>query len=227
MEETVVDPAPDLGAVFTSIYERRVWGRSNDPDEKFFSGTGSHTAAITQPYVDEVNRFLAHYFVFHGRKPDVVDLGCGDFSVGRKIRPACGHYLACDVVASLIERNQSDHPDVDFRVLDITRDELPGGDVVFIRQVLQHLPNAKIAQVAGKLKASYRFLVLTEHLPASADFTPNLDMPVRAGIRLGYNQSGVVLTRPPFNLEADGEFPLCAVPEGGGLIRTTLYKLRG
>ena len=34
--------------------------------------------------------------------------------------------------------------DVDFRVLDITSDEIPPGDVCFVRQVLQHLSNQSI-----------------------------------------------------------------------------------
>jgi len=49
--------------------------------------------------------------------------------------------------------------------------------VVFIRQVLQHLSNAHILRAIPKIAASYRFLVLTEHLPLGEAFTPNLDKP--------------------------------------------------
>ena len=37
----------------------------------------------------------------------VVDLGCGDFTVGSKIRPLCGAYVACDVAAPVIAWNQA------------------------------------------------------------------------------------------------------------------------
>ena len=71
---------------------------------------------------------------------------------------------------------------------------------MFIRQVLQHLSNAQISRIVPKLSI-YRLLVLTEYLPSSGDFVPNLDRPTGVGTRLGTEtDSGIVLTEPPFNL---------------------------
>lgn len=86
-------------------------------------------------------------------KPDVVDLGCGDFKVGSQLRPWCGRYTACDVVPDLIAFNRTAFTqlDVDFRVLDMVEDPLPAGDVVFVRQVLQHLSNAAISKAIAKI----------------------------------------------------------------------------
>ena len=113
-----------------------------------------------------------------------------------------------------------------FEVLDIVRDPLPEGDVVFIRQVFQHLSNAHIAAVIRKLHRCPRWIV-TEHLPAGSDFVANLDKHPGLNIRLDAPEaggSGVVLTAPPFNIRPAGEQILCEVPSYGGVIRTTAYR---
>ncbi|MEZ5740438.1 MAG: class I SAM-dependent methyltransferase [Burkholderiaceae bacterium] len=209
--------------VFTKIYEDGVWGRSTDPQQRYFSGTGSHDRAIVDTYVAAVGRFLGQLT----GKPDVVDLGCGDFSVGSRLRPLCARYTACDIVEPVIEfnRRRFEQLQVDFRTLDFTREALPAGDVVFIRQVLQHLSNDEIMAALPRIAGQYRYLVLTEHLPAGDDFVPNQDKPAGFDIRLGFN-SGLVLTRPPFNLVPLEQRVLCQAPEDHGIIRTILYRLR-
>jgi SAM-dependent methyltransferase len=203
--------------VFTDIYENGRWGRG--PDGGYSSGGGSHIPTVVDPYVEAVSDFLRQL----GR-PDVADLGCGDFSVGRRLRPACGHYLACDVVPSLIERNRGLFVgiDVDFRCLDIVADPLPPARIAFVRQVFQHLRNDQIAAVLPKL-AAYDYLILTEHLPEGA-FTPNRDKAAGPGIRF-YDGSGIVLDAPPFNLRALEKRSLCTVQTEEGIIQTDLYRL--
>jgi SAM-dependent methyltransferase len=208
--------------VFQRIYEKGAWGSADQAGQRFYSGSGSHDQAIVDTYVKAVRGYLARMSV----KPNVVDLGCGDFHIGKLLRDACGDYIACDVVASLIEFNRERFRalNVDFRALDLTRDELPPGDLVFIRQVLQHLSNDKIAAVVPKLPKRYKHLILTEHVPQSKDFRANRDMPTGPAIRLTRN-SGVVLTEPPFNLQPRREEVLCEVAEVGGIIRTIAYEL--
>jgi len=207
-------------AVFSSVYASDVWGTGGSGD--FYSGSGSHSPEVVDLYVEAVGRFLA---AMPG-KPAVVDLGCGDFNVGRELRDQCARYVACDVVPDLIKRNQDAFAalDVEFLCLDMADDPLPDGEVVFIRQVLQHLDNARISKLVKKL-SMYKFLVLTEHLPAAATFRPNVDKQIGAGTRLGLS-SGIVLTAPPFNLQVKSQRVLCEVPEGSGVIRTIALQLR-
>jgi SAM-dependent methyltransferase len=207
--------------IFSAIYREQRWGKSDD----FSSGEGTHTPGVVLPYVEAVGKFLRAVPC----PPSVVDLGCGDFHVGEQLRPYCGRYVACDVVPALIERNKEKFAaaNVDFRCINIIEDDLPEGDVVFLRQVLQHLNNAQILSVVQKLYR-YKFLVLTEHVPAAPDFPPNLDKPTGGGTRLPQN-SGIVLTDPPFSLKVKSESVLCTKTESigrhPGLIKTTLYEL--
>ncbi len=205
--------------VFAKIYEEEFWGRARRPEQKFFSGSGSRDAAV-ETYIEAVEKFVRTL----GHKPDAVDLGCGDFHVGSRVRPLCNRYVACDIVDSLIRSNAElyEAMDVDFRTLDIARDELPAGEVVFVRQVLQHLSNEEIACAVRRIPARYRYLVLTEHVPPEP-FPPNLDMSSGPDNRVAIN-SGVVLTSAPFSIEAVEETTLCEVREWGGFIRTVLYR---
>ena len=86
---------------------------------------------------------------------------------------------------------------MDFRVLDIAR-ILPS-DICFVRQVLQHLSNFHI-QGLKLMSGKYKYLVITEHLNKVENFLPNIDKVTGPDIRI--DNSGVILTKPPFNLKA-------------------------
>jgi hypothetical protein len=196
-----------------------LWGRSSAA--AFYSGPGSHDETIVGPYVEAVRSFI-------GRLPaalDAVDLGCGDFNVGRQICHLFSSYIGGDVVAPLVAENQRRYADLDvsFRVVDIAADPLPSGDLVLVRQVLQHLSNADIGAALAKISA-YEYAIITEHVP-DGPFKPNIDKPSGAEIRLSLH-SGVVVTEPPFSLEPVSQEILCEVPAFGGLIRTIAYRLR-
>lgn len=209
--------------IFSKIYSEGAWGKSKDPGQPFYSGSGSHDEKTVPVYISAVQDILSSYTI----KPAVVDIGCGDFSIGSQLRPMCGKYIACDIVPTLIEHNEEKYRslDVDFRVVDLISDPLPGGNIVFIRQVLQHLTNEQIKQLIPKLKVNFETLILTEHLPEDIDFIPNIDHPAGPGIRL-FVDSGIVLTEKPFNLDVLDEKVLCEVENYGGVIRTTMYKLK-
>lgn len=211
-----------LREVFSHVYETGGWGVAEDRSG-FYSGTSSHDPAIVDTYVEAITAYLGSL----PYRPDVVDLGCGDFNVGSRIRPACARYIACDVVESVIQSNRTRFSslDVDFRCLDITSEPWPTGDVVFLRQVLDHLDNARISGVLACL-TPYSILILTEYLPLTPDFPPNLDKPIGPGLRIwGTIPSGIVLTDPPFGLKTLSTRMLCEVRDSGGVIRTIAYEL--
>jgi hypothetical protein len=210
--------------VFTDIYRDKKWGGKN---ANFFSGDGS-TEAVIQPYVQLIIDFLK---ANAAAKPKVIDLGCGDFEVGRQLISYCSEYMGIDIVPALIERHQcsgyGDH--VTFRCMNIIDDPLPSGDICFLRQVLQHLSNAEITKILPKLE-QYKAVFITEHYPSdNPQIVPNKDIVHGSGIRL-YANSGVYLNQPPFNIPPQALELVLEVPGRGaskgydpGVIRT--YKL--
>lgn len=211
--------------LFSTIYKSDAWGgKITNKTEHFYSGTGSREPRIVSPYIKAINSFLEMF----PKKPNVVDLGCGDFYIGSKIRSMCKNYIACDIVPELIEYNRKKYQDmdVDFRCLDIVCDNYPSGEIVFLRQVLQHISNSDIMEITKKLGNSYKYLILSEHIPSTPNFLHNVDKPSGPDIRLKLG-SGIVLTSFPFNLNVSHERILCEVEEYGGIIRTTLYILKG
>jgi len=212
--------------VFTEIYQQNKWGGSQGG---FCSGPGSADEQVVSAYISTVSEkassenFLGLTFV---------DLGCGDFRVGKHLLPLCSSYIGVDVVRPLICRNQEKYGNAttSFIHLDIVEDELPTGDVCFLRQVLQHLSNQQIVNILKKLK-SYRWVFITEHYPADNDsIKPNLDL-VHGGYVRVYDNSGVYLSEPPFKLPKQALKKVLQVPgvgsmeaNGPGVICTFLYK---
>ena len=202
--------------IFSEIYSRKYWG-GNDRD--YFSGWGSHSQPLIDAYLAGLKPILES-----APKVTLVDLGCGDFNIGRQVRPSCWSYIACDVVPDLIERNRIKFGDmdVDFRCLDILADELPPGDVALVKEVLQHLNTNQIARFLERARR-YKVLVITEHLPAEA-FTPNVDKPTGTGIRVhGLKRSGVDILASPFNFRCASHRVLAEVKSGNDVLRTTAY----
>jgi SAM-dependent methyltransferase len=208
--------------VFTDIYTKNRWG---GPPGSFCSGSGSHEASIVSPYIARIRSELD---LLGGASLTVVDLGCGDFSVGRQLASACGHYVGVDIVKPLIEYNLKTYgtPQITFRHANMITDELPDADVCIVRQVLQHLSNAEILAVLPKL-FKYRWCFITEHHPSPGLLIqPNGDKSHGGDIRVTRG-SGVFLDQPPFSVSPGRYRLLLEVPGAGlaphidpGIIRT-------
>ena len=207
--------------VFASVYENKSWGRSRE--RKYFSGSGSNNDTIISTYVESVSRFLKEF----DQPQLIIDLGCGDFTVGSKLVPFASRCIAIDIFSGVIEENKDIYRSdkVEFRVLDFLNDEIPFANIVLVRQVLQHLSNRDILEFVKKISKRCQYLVVTEHLPGKTGFVPNKDKPTGPGFRLPLD-SGVILTAPPFSLQVVEARQLCECEEQGGLLTTTIYKLQ-
>lgn len=209
-------PWPTKDAM-TQVYSKNLWGGDH---HDFYSGTGSHLPELVEPYLNAVTKFLTSF----EDPPTVCDLGCGDFNVGHRLVQHAKHYVAIDIVPSLIDRNRKKFKEenLEFVCSDIAVDDLPSGDCVILRQVLQHLSNAEVQRVVEKL-AAFKYVILTEHVPVG-NFTPNLDIISGQGTRLK-KQSSIDILNPPFNFIATVKKQLLSVvlPDGGGIVETTLF----
>jgi hypothetical protein len=179
--------------VFEQIYADNRWGGAAG---EFCSGSGSDVAVV-QEYAQLVREFMHEHAL-----TDIVDLGCGDFRVGQQIIHPAMRYTGVDVVGPLIEHNQRAHarPGVIFVRRDAVTDSLPEGQLCLIRQVLQHLSNEQVRTILGKALSLYRYVMVTEHLPAPGPWVrPNLDKSHGPDTRIT-DDSGLFLDQPPFSL---------------------------
>ena len=209
---------------FNYIYKKALWGKNlKSPDSDFFSGDGSYNKHIIDPYIKVVNEASNQI-----NPKSLVDLGCGDFNIGKNFVSKINKFYAIDIVNDLINYNKSKFDylkNVEFLCLDIINDKLPKADVCLLRQVLQHLSNQDIFSLLKNIKGKYKYLIVTEHLP-SESFTANKDMNTSFTIRI-FDNSGIVLDSEPFNLNYNNKKELLstkAFPDKG-IINTTIYFL--
>ena len=206
-------------AAMEQVYALGLWG---DNGTEFYSGEGSHDPSLVQPYIKAITAFLTSF-----EEPlTICDLGCGDFNIGRALVPKARKYIAVDIVPELIDFNTKtfQHPNLEFQCLDIAKDNLPPGDCVIVRQVLQHLSNAEIEKIVNKLY-QYQYMILTEHV-SKGDFLPNKDIISGQGTRLR-KQSGLDLLEAPFHFKVKMERPLLSIKtkDYPGVMVTTLYTI--
>jgi SAM-dependent methyltransferase len=168
-----------------------VWGTGADG---FFSGIGSNDEMVA-PYARMVRELIAEK-----RIRTIVDVGCGDFRVGRAIQAPGTRYIGVDIVPALIERNRRlfGGDATQFICLDAVVAPLPDGDLCILRQVLQHLSNAEIGRILRRTR-KFPYVLVTEFWsPPSPSSRPNRDKPTDASTR-GYLHSGVYPHLPPFS----------------------------
>jgi hypothetical protein len=85
----------------------------------------------------------------------MIDAPCGDYSwMSVTELPSITTYVGGDIVEFLIEENSQKYPTVNFKVIDLTTDDLPDVDLLFCRDCLLHLNFADIHKVFNKISQS-------------------------------------------------------------------------
>ena len=191
---------------FQKVYASGAWGGG--------SGSGSSGPAARQ-YVDDVCEFIA------ARKiTSVIDLGCGDFQVGRRIVERTGvAYTGVDIVPSLIESHVRNFPALSFVCANLAADPLPIAELCLVRQVLQHLSNAEISAVLHNIE-QYPLALISEHVPVKPR-SFNRDKPHGPDVR-AYYASGVYVDKPPFSRKISTSWDRDLEP--GSLLRTVVIE---
>jgi hypothetical protein len=83
----------------------------------------------------------------------IIDCGCADHHWLSKMDWTGIDYLGIDIVPELIEQNKKNFPDKNFQVGNIVN-EIPTGDIIFIRDVFTHLKLEDCLQVVENVKRS-------------------------------------------------------------------------
>ena len=138
-----------MEGVFEKIYQENAW-----KNDESVSGAGS-TEEATRVIRQELPGIFRRY-----RIKNVLDIPCGDFNWASEVKwPG---YIGADVVPELIMRNREEWPEVDFRVLDVTKDFLPEVDLILCRDLLGHFSNYFVQKALRNIVSSgSRYLLAT------------------------------------------------------------------
>lgn len=120
---------------FEEIYSNNEWGHG--------SGEGS-LPEHNEGYVKFLQSFISNNEI-----KTVVEMGCGDWQFSKIIDWGIATYRGFDVVQNVVDRNHREfsRPGVEFKLYSGQADELPVADLLIVKDVLQHLSNARIQAV--------------------------------------------------------------------------------
>ena len=188
-KKLTVDNSVSDSAVFNQIYDKHLWG--------FGSGVGSQESNTVQ------YRELLQRMFDDERFNSFVDFGCGDFQIMELMKvPLHKSYVGIDVVAEIIKENRelfgSQHPNYQFHhVEDMSAlklgSQLLKGDMIIVKDVLQHLPNESIKYFIDNILPNFKYALITN------DYSDDV-MHRNSDIAKGQARP-VDLTYPPFNLK--------------------------
>lgn len=142
--------------LYEQVYNNNTWGDSSSK-----SGPGSNlvqTAVIRK----EIPRLLKKLKVVK-----MLDGPCGDFfwmkEIKNDLREVLKSYIGADIVPELIQSNIKRYGDekIQFRLLDITKDDLPKVDLVFSRDCFIHFSYGQIIAALQQFKKSGSTYLLT------------------------------------------------------------------
>ena len=92
-----------------------------------------------------------------------LDVPCGDYNWMKEIEKGDITYIGGDIVSEMIEQNNRNYSgeNVSFKVIDITKDELPTVDMIFCKDCLQHLSYDNVFKALNNFKKSKSKYLLT------------------------------------------------------------------
>ncbi len=185
-------------AIFRDIYRRNHW---SGPESRSGLGAGvDQTGTLATALPDLLRRLGVEV---------LLDLPCGDYGWMRRIELPVVRYIGADLLPELIRPLQQRFGGGgrSFVVLDLTRDPLPGADLLLCRDCLVHLSFGDIRRALGNLLRSGIPWLLTTTFPegeaneeiATGDWRP------------------LNLERDPFGFPAPLELLNERCTEGGGI----------
>ena len=180
----------DLQKIFSDIYRDGIWGT-----DEFGRGTsgGGSTPQEFQPFVDYLHNFLSETPI-----QSIVDVGCGDWVLGRSINWGDRDYLGIDIVPELIERNQASFTkeNIHFLHLNASEEELPKADLLICKDVLQHLSLSEISNILAQTR-KFKYVLFVNDVFSWSPYT-NSESLIEP-----YHYRPLDLRKPPFNLRPD------------------------
>lgn len=208
-----------IGEIFGEVYRDNLWG---DGTPGYYSGPGSHDPSLVVPYVEAIKLFLQEEKMLESAN----DIGCGDFNIGHQISPMFDVYRGFDIVQNVIDQNRKLYPHLEFHVLDATSNKPPKAQVIFIREVLQHLSNIDVQRVLKHVQGQCDVLIVSNaRSKNNLKYVANKDMPTGPIARRAEMNSGLNLEAEPFNLAYVRKVEICEldIPNSENCITTTAF----
>jgi len=165
--------------LFAKIYQDGAWGDGSGA--KPLSGSGSNPSNA-RTYVDYVQNFIAENHI-----ASVLDIGHGDWEMWKEYAFQDVKYLGIDVAQGLSELIQErfGSDSRQFKQLDVTQADLPSGDLLLIKDVLQHLPNGEVVKVLHQIK-KFKFAIVCNDISINGGVYFELKELVQARTRLKF-----------------------------------------
>lgn len=133
--------------IFNFIYKTNFWSDRSGP------GSDPKNA---KPWIETVNLFLENKGI-----ESVLDLGCGDWRIGKELNLDNKNYVGVDVSSIIIkEIDYNSKPNISFVSDDIETMIFPKVDLVIIKDVLQHLPNSSVKIIMSKIISSCNYALI-------------------------------------------------------------------
>jgi len=140
------------GDVFSKIYGDNFW-----LSKESRSGGGS-LISTTKTIREKLPQMWEEYGI-----KTFLDVPCGDYNWMKEVDKKDVVYIGGDIVEDVISQNSKKYSaqNVSFKVIDITKDELPAVDMIFCKDCLQHLSYEKILMALRNFKRSKSKYLLT------------------------------------------------------------------
>lgn len=175
-----------LRARFTAVHDFGLWG-----SRELRSGPGSDrdapSVALALAALAWVQEEYALGSLHH--------IPCGDFNWMPEALSRLGavRYIGFDIVRVALERNRERHPAFEFRWLDITAHAPPAADLIFCKDLFNHLDEGDVRRAIRNMRRSGSKLLLASNNPGRP-FAPLPDAP-------GASRH-LDITAPPFDYPA-------------------------
>ena len=167
---------------WTLDYQRRL--KMHEEGMESIAGYGSSLWCLT-PTIENLPKILKKYNI-----NTILDAPCGDFYWMKNVDLSCVEYIGVDLINEQVERNKEMFPNIDFRALDMVRDELPKSDLIFTRDSLIHLSYYDIFLfLKNCVNSGAKYLMSSTY----ADLDKNEEMGGIVGWRF------INFEKPPFN----------------------------
>ena len=127
-----------MEAVFTNVYENKLWGDNAAAEYNGSSGEGSNIDYNNNLYIPFLKKFITDNNI-----KNIVDLGCGDFKCGKLIYDDMDVlYTGYDAYNKIINYHSNNYspPKYSFKHLDFCnyKENIITGDLCILKDVIQH-----------------------------------------------------------------------------------------